>query len=398
MPRVPWGLQWRMNTLVNDNSTCSIMHALPPVLQCLLPKSLQKIAQQRLAQPPLQANADYLDASADRDVYQTGSLLRNSVSKENSLKSIVALKLEEPVERLCLTNRADDARQLLLSLFGRTGLDQVVGFAPQHAQWTTLCAQYQLEMNVLSLYHQLELPVRAIDEQLTPNVKIMVLEHPNPITGALLRPFDVADVAAKFEGLVILDESAIACSSADTLRTIADTCPNVVVIQRFFGTVGVLIADPAVVALLELFKAPVLDALVDAALVASGQAAYPVNQLLREREQMKNQLEAMSHVQRVYASAANTLLLVVADADRVVTHLRKEEYILVHRVPAMEGLEEGIRLTVGTPLDNLRILKAIEQLPQALDKRTHFWKNVSHGLRRASAFLGAFKKIFGGGI
>lgn len=374
------------------------MTTIPPILQQLLPKPLPKIWQQQQQAPTLSESADYLDAASDRDVYQTDSLVRRMHTKEHTLKDIVALKTGIPAKEICLTNRVEEARALLLRLFGRGGTDHVSGFEPMHRDWVWGCAQQQLTLNALPLSHHMELPLSTWKEQQTLDTRILILEHPNLTTGVPLRPFDVADMAAQFEGLVILDESAIACCERESLQHIRETCHNVVVIQRFFGTVGMILAHPDLVSILETFKAPVWDALAEMGIVASGQANFPVQQTIQEREQLKAKLERLPHVLRVFDSATNTLLIELEEADRSIAYLREAEYILLHRVPPMEGLDQGVRLTVGTPLDNLRLIKALERLPQALSKRYQFWQNVSNGLRRASAFLGAFKKILGGGV
>lgn len=372
------------------------METIPPLLQQLLPKPLQKIWKAQQGLPMLSASAEYLDAASERDAYTTGSLVKTGMTKEQTLKSVIALKKEISQNELCLTNTVAEARQLLLRVFGRGGEDRAMGFEPMHAEWASNCAQLQLGLDSLPLYHQMELPMQEWAEAQQVDTRILVLEHPNSITGLPLRSFDVADVAANFEGLIILDESAIACCAQESLAHIRTTCSNVVIIQRFFGTVGTIIAHPDLVAALECFKAPVLDPIADIAMAASGQAAYPLEQVEQERQQLRQALEKLPHVQRVFPSATNTLLLELENADESVAYLREEEYILVHRVPSMPGLEQGVRLTIGTPLDNLRLLKALERLPQGLNKRPSFWENVSNGLRRASAFLGVFKKILGG--
>lgn len=375
-----------------------VMDTIPPLLQQLLPKSLQKIWKAQQVVPCLSSSAEYLDAASERDAYASGSLVRTGVSKEQTLKSIIALKKEVTKNELCLTNTVAEARMLLLRVFGRGGEDRAMGFAPLHAEWATDCAQLQLGLDTLPLYHQMELPMQDWSEAQSIDTRILILEHPNTITGLPLRSFDVADIAANFEGLIILDESAIACCAQESLAHIRTTCSNVVILQRFFGTVGTIIAHPDLIAALECFKAPVLEPIADLAMAASGQAAYPLEQVQEERKQLRQALEKLPHVQRVFPSATNTLLLELDHADESVEYLRKEEFILIHRVPSMPGLEEGVRLTIGTPLDNLRLLKALERLPQGLNKHSSFWQNVSNGLRRASAFLGVFKKILGGGI
>lgn len=374
------------------------MDTISPLLQQLLPKPLQKIWKANQVVHPLGNSTEYLDAASERDAYELGSLVRTGMTKEQTLKAIVALKKEVEKEALCLTNTVDDARMLLLRVFGRGGEDRVLGFEPMHHDWATNCAQLQLGLDTLPLYHQIELPLQEWQDAQKIDTRILLLEHPNPLTGALLRSFDVADIAANFEGLIILDESAIACCAPESLAHIRATCHNVVIIQRFFGTVGGILAHPDLITALEHFKVPILAPIADWGITASGQAAYPLEQVQQEREQLRKALEQLPHVLRVFPSATNTLLIELEEVEQSVDYLREEEYILVHRVPPMEGLEQGVRLTIGTPLDNLRLLKALERLPQTLNKRTSFWQNVSNGLRKASAFLGAFKKILSGGI
>ena len=64
----------------------------------------------------------------------------------------------------------------------------------------------------------------------------------------------------------------------------------------------------------------------------------------------------------VWSSAANFLLVRMANASMVRQRLRDEFSILVRDFSAVAGLEGCLRITVGTPQENDAVLAALDSL------------------------------------
>ncbi len=363
-----------------------------------LPKHIKNWLKKKASQKPLEG---YLNAQEEIDCFQVGSLTLQQNHQEQQLKVRLAEQLGVEPTQLCLGSSPQSLRGLLLQIIAEGKRDNCIGFSPQRPQTQQLLELHQIKQTLLPLYHLAELPIYDIKEHVDFQTKLLVLEHPNAVTGALLQRFDLVDVVTAFESWVLIDESAIGTTPQESVHSIVNTCDNALVLQRTVGGLAVFFAHPEMVEVLERCRPalPLAQLQQATAILAlptnTKEMALVLANLEKERQQLKTALETLPFVQKVYPSSTNTLLIEVTDADAVTNFLRDSERILVYRVPSMEDLQEGIRLTLGTPLDNLRLRKALEQLPEKMNPPRAFWGDVSKGLRKAGAFLGFFKKILG---
>lgn len=363
-----------------------------------LPKHLRKLLKTKSDTTPLEG---YLNAQEEVDCFQVGSLALQQSHQEQTLKAHLATTLGVASNQLCLGASPQSLRNLLLQVLCAHKRNHCLTFAPQRPQVKELLDWHQIQQTTLSLHQLVELPIYAIKEQVEADTQLLILDHPNAITGALLQRFDIADVATAFDGWVLVDESSIGATAEESMKSMVATCDNALILQRTVGGLAVVIAHPELVELLEHCRPALSLAQLQQ---AAKQLATPdkeretalvLSTLTQERAQLTKALEALPFIEKVYPSSTNSLLLSVQQADKVVAFLKEKERILVYRVPALEDLPEGIRLTLGTPLDNLRLRSALEQLPAKMNPTRAFWGDVSKGLRKAGSFLGFFKKFLG---
>ena len=122
-----------------------------------------------------------------------------------------------------------------------------------------------------------------------------------------------------------------------------------------------------------------------------------VEKTINEREQLKTALQQLPQVLKVHESHSNTLLIESRNHAALVNYLAEEEQIIVQDVSAIEGFENCLRITVGPGINNLRFIKAMKDMPKHTSAGYIFWKNVGKTLKKASVYLGVFRKIFGAG-
>jgi hypothetical protein len=89
-------------------------------------------------------------------------------------------------------------------------------------------------------------------------------------------------------------------------------------------------------------------------------AAARIGTLLEERERLRARLSALPLIERVYPSDANFLLVRCSDASAVLARAASVGLLLrdFSRVPRLEAC---VRITIGTPEQNARLLNALEQ-------------------------------------
>jgi histidinol-phosphate aminotransferase len=206
----------------------------------------------------------------------------------------------------------------------------------------------------------------AIDEH---RPAVIFLAHPNNPTGNLFDRASMQALIAAAPGLVVVDEAYLPFAQ-DTWLPALPSHPKLLVLRTLskLGLAGVrlgyLCGHPAWIAEFDKVRPPynvnvltlaAVDLLLDHLPEFDEQAA----RIRRERSRVQAALRAMPGV-TAFESAANFILLRVADADRVFAGL-KARGILIKNVSRMHPLLAGcLRTTIGTPPENDAFLAALE--------------------------------------
>jgi histidinol-phosphate aminotransferase len=129
--------------------------------------------------------------------------------------------------------------------------------------------------------------------------------------------------------------------------------------------VGSLLASPPIVALLRKIIPPYAMAqpTVEAALQALSPPAQAVAReriaaTIAERERMAESLAKSARVVRVWPSAANFLLVEFHDAGAALQSI-KDAGLIVRDFRGAAGLGEALRITLGTPEQNGRVIRSL---------------------------------------
>ncbi|MSP90622.1 MAG: histidinol-phosphate aminotransferase family protein [Myxococcales bacterium] len=208
---------------------------------------------------------------------------------------------------------------------------------------------------------------------------VVLLSNPGNPTGALHAAEPLLELAALLRergGLLVLDEAYAEYAGASLVAATAQE-PALVVLRtlsKAYGVAGVriglLVAHPATAAvfaraslpysvgLLAQLVAQVVFERGDPALVVGTGAARTAT-TCAERDRLASRLAAVGGV-RVLPSAANFLLVHVdGGAANVLAHLRNRA-VVVRDVGREPGLQGCLRIGVGTPAENDRVVLAFE--------------------------------------
>ena len=173
------------------------------------------------------------------------------------------------------------------------------------------------------------------------------------------------------DALVLLDEAYIEFSGEDAslVGWVADN-PRLMVLRtlsKAFGLaglrVGYLVADPDVVNMLgairQIYSEDVLAQSVACAAVSRRRELAPVvADIVAERARLEAGLAGIQGIE-TWPSAANFLLVRMPGASRARARLRDEFSILVRDFSYAPGLENCLRITVGTRPENDALLDAL---------------------------------------
>lgn len=276
---------------------------------------------------------------------------------------------------LLATRGSDEGIDLLVRAFCQAGRDAVLVCPPTFGMYA-VCAQIQGAQVVsvpLRVLDGFSLDVEAVLRACTRITKLVFLCSPNNPTGNLLDPTAVLKVARALaeQSLVVVDEAYVEFSEAASLVDQIPHCANLVILRTLSkahglagARCGAVIADPEVTGLLRKIIQPyaIPQLTVEAVLrildpVQLKGFALRTSRICAERSRLSQALITLPGITRVWPSGGNFIL---AEFVRPLDALRRAcaARLLVRDVRSHSGLENALRITVGTREQNNRLLQA----------------------------------------
>ncbi|CAN5307238.1 histidinol-phosphate transaminase [soil metagenome] len=318
----------------------------------------------------------YLDAN--ENPFNNG-LNRYPDPHQKALKQRIAQLKKVKPEQVFLGNGSDEPIDLLFRAFCEPGLDHAVFIAPSYGMYEVAANTNNVAFSQVQLTPEFHLDTEAIllaakrKHGATVSSKLIFLCSPNNPSGNLLDKAAVKLLLDNFKGLVVVDEAYIDFAGDKGWLPELSDYPNLVVLQtlsKAWGMAGIRLgmafASAAIVSVLDKIKPPYnINELTQQAALKALQDVKPVqqqiSQIVEERGKLAHGLRSLSFVQRAYPSKANFLLVKTNDAPKVYDYCLSNGIILRDR-SKMPGCEGCVRVTVGTPDENLRLLEVLRSL------------------------------------
>ncbi|MCW8925732.1 MAG: aminotransferase class I/II-fold pyridoxal phosphate-dependent enzyme, partial [Xanthomonadales bacterium] len=282
---------------------------------------------------------------------------------------------EVPENNLLVTRGSDEGIDLLTRVFCRPGEDAILECTPCFGMYR-ISATIQ-GAKIIDVPRQADNGFKIDFAELARivsgqyGVKLVFLTSPNNPTGDVIRRDQLESVltACEDRALVVLDEAYIEFCNDPSASELVKRWPQLVVLRTLSKAwaaaavrCGIVIADPAVIGLLQRVIAPypLATTAVDAALQAvSGDAVERQRQFIRAvrlgREDLHEFLSQCDWVEDTWQSKANFILLRVPDADGLVGWCAASG-IRIRNFSSQPGLAGCVRLTVGSEAE-MRALK-----------------------------------------
>jgi histidinol-phosphate aminotransferase len=271
---------------------------------------------------------------------------------------------------------SDEAIDLVTRAFCAAGRDSVVVCPPTFGMYA-VAARIQgaaVRPVPLDAARGFALDVPGVCAALDAGAKIIWLCTPNNPTGTELAREDILAVLAAAEGraLVIVDEAYVEFTDGPTWTREVSRYPGLATLRTLSkahalagARMGAIVAAPEIIALLRRIVPPyaVPGPSLRASLAALRPDALAVTArriavLTAERERIVAALAVAPGVTRIWPSAANFLLVEWRDAAEALTRLRAAG-LLVRDFRGYGGLGQALRLTVGSPEQNDRMLEVL---------------------------------------
>jgi histidinol-phosphate aminotransferase len=280
-----------------------------------------------------------------------------------------------PADSLLISRGSNEAIDLLVRAFCRAGEDAVLVCPPTFGMYAVAARIQGARIHSVPLLAEegFALDAQAVIEQCTPDVKLVFLCSPNNPTGNTLSEAAILKIADALAGraLIVVDEAYLEFSSAQSLTAQITKRRHLAVLRTLSkahglagARLGTLIADPEVIALLRKLIAPyavpqlVLEAVAGVLDVTHFRTlGRRITQIRTERARMRHALAALPCVKSVLPSEANFFLVRLEDPAAALARAAAAG-LLVRDSRDYPGLEDALRISIGTPEHNSRLLKA----------------------------------------
>lgn len=279
------------------------------------------------------------------------------------------------LENIFLGNGSDEAIDLVFRVFCEPGHDNVVAIAPTYGMYEVCADINDVTYRSVLLNERFELSADALLAAVDDRTKVIFLCSPNNPTGNSLAREEVVTVLNNFSGMVVVDEAYSDFSQQRPFREELDKYPNLIVLNTFskaWGCAGIRLgmayASQPVIELFNKVKYPYnVNLLTQQQALEMLKKRINVNQwvsvLNTERGHVMASFAELPLCEKVYPTDANFFLARVKEADRVYDFLVRKGIIVRNR-SRIVLCGNCLRITIGTPDENCKLLGALRQYPQ----------------------------------
>lgn len=278
-----------------------------------------------------------------------------------------------PTQNILLGNGSDEVLDLIFRAFCEPNQDNVIILPPTYGMYEVLANVNAVETIKVELNNDFQLQVEQVLNASNKNSKILFLCSPNNPSGNSFNQNDVENLLKRFKGLVVIDEAYIDFSEQESWIKRLDEFPNLIITQTLSKAyamagirLGICYASQDIISTLNKIKPPynvneltqqrALEQLNNINIVND-----QVKNILNERTALIESLKAVKFVLKIYPTDANFVLVKVDDATKRY-HQLIERGIVVRNRSREPLCENCLRLTVGTPSENKKLMNELNDI------------------------------------
>ncbi|SHG66600.1 histidinol-phosphate aminotransferase [Chryseolinea serpens] len=286
-------------------------------------------------------------------------------------EKLAALKGVKP-EQIFLGNGSDEGIDLIIRAFCEPNQDSILITDPTYGMYSVCAEVNAVNVQQVLLTPDFDLDLDAFPKTFDATTKVLFLCSPNNPTGNLLSTAKIEEVLKRFYGIVVIDEAYIDFATGKSFVQELAHHPNLVVLQTFSKAwglaglrLGMCFASEAIIRVLNKIKYPynvnirTQELALDALENVQQKEAW-VKEVVKQRDVMGKALRQLSLVEHVYPSDANFLLAKVKDAHGTYEYLMNQGIIVRDR-SRVALCYNCLRITIGTPEENQRLLAALKK-------------------------------------
>lgn len=278
-------------------------------------------------------------------------------------------------ENVLVSRGGDESIELLIRAFCEPS-DQILYCPPTYGMYAVSADTCGINTKTVPLTTDFQLNLPEIKRNLD-GVKIVFVCSPNNPTGNLIKRADLLELLQITAGkaIVVVDEAYIEFCPKATLANELPNYPHLAIIRtlsKAFALAGLrcgfTLANAELIGVLQKVIAPYplpvpVSDIAAQALSPQGieQMRERVAEVITLRTDLQKNLENLPLVEKVFDSEANYLLFKCQDGQKVFKALWDQGIILRDQHKAL-GLQNCIRITIGTAEENQRVIEAVKQV------------------------------------
>ncbi|KUJ53027.1 histidinol-phosphate transaminase [Chryseobacterium sp. JAH] len=299
-----------------------------------------------------------------------GEFNRYPDSTHKNLREKISVSKNISAGQIAIGNGSDELIDLIIKIFCEPKKDSVVVMNPSFAMYGFYAAINENAIVQLNLNENFEIVkedfLNAIKKD---QPKVLFLCSPNNPTGNSID--DIEFYIQNFDGIVVVDEAYIEFSEQKSCLELINKYPNLIVLQTFSkawglagARIGIAYSSIEITNLIYTVKSPFNVNILSQNLVLEKLDQIEdfhinLNEILKERDWLSDQLKNVECISKVFPTDANFFLLEFKEVEKVYSTLLEHEILTSKRFPQIPSC---IRINVGSRNENqtlITILKSI---------------------------------------
>jgi histidinol-phosphate aminotransferase len=299
-----------------------------------------------------------------------GILNRYPDPHQKELKKKLSEVKAIPVENIFIGNGSDEVIDIVFRTFCNPGKDKALTFSPTYGMYEVSAGINDAELITISLNSSFQIDFNDLGKYLNDdNLKLIFVCSPNNPTANNISK--VEQILENFKGIVILDEAYNDFSSNGSFLKNLEKYPNLIISQTFSkawalagARVGIAYASSEIISLFNKVKPPynvselnqkaAINALINIEEFETKKAL-----ILKQKNILEQELKSLDIIKKIYPSDANFFLVETSNADKIYNELVKQKVITRNRSSMVKNC---IRITVGTPEENCKLVNALKNI------------------------------------
>ena len=286
------------------------------------------------------------------------------------LKKVLSTIKNVSSKQIFIGNGSDEVIDLLIRAFCEPGIDSIITFNPSYTMYITSATINNVRVREFLLTEEFQIPLTVLKQNRENTDKLLFICTPNNPIGNLIPLSVIEQVCRLFTGIVVVDEAYLDFSNSDSAIKLLDKYNNLFIVQtlsKAYGMaglrLGIGIGNPEIIEILNRIKPPYNVSQSTQDLVLDRLNYLPeikthIQLLIKERNLLYNDLIQLSFFNRVFESEANFILVQTPHYKELYDFLCSKGIVVrIRNIPP--SLLHGLRLTVGLPVENKKLMESL---------------------------------------